>query len=461
LVKDVCIIGGGSAGMNMAWNLKDRGYQNIRVIEKAGITGGMCNTVRFTGPNGTESWIEAGVSVFPSTSFANSIGLGPWSIDTVAIVERFAGKDAILPTVYTGIIECEADFSSGQYFGCPATVFPPTFQQDFQRFIEMASLVWPWTDTLVDVPSPIPSEFLMPFDDWLVFNNFTSLFAYFEGVLWYGGYGNFHNMTALDALLQSGSPTDMSYAYAPSTWFSVKRGCRSLYEGIDAYLGPGVTRLNATVQAVLRNDLPGVPVVLYGTQNGEGFVDVCEKLVVAIPPVPDEIAFLDPDSLESNLFASVHVIDTVVSQVEFSGPLADTDDKFFLLNVDPSNSLGQTSLPNLLTVARPNSFGPGVALSVSQTMLPLAEMEMISQESAQGIPASALTNITFVEFFEHQYNPRFSPDALASVPPYLQIDALQGHRKTYWVGAVRSTGDSTKIWEQNYQLLEKHFPPKI
>ena len=58
--------------------------------------GGPCDSIRFPG-----GWNEAGVVVYPDTVLANALGYGPWEIDMVSYVKRFAGANAVIPQFFT------------------------------------------------------------------------------------------------------------------------------------------------------------------------------------------------------------------------------------------------------------------------------------------------------------------------------------------------------------------------
>jgi len=185
---------------------------------------------------------------------------------------------------------------------------------------------------------------------------------------------------------------------------------------------------------------------------------------VAFQQTPQKIAFLLPDATESSVFQGVTVVDTTVASLTMEGPLVEAASPFILTNAKPDPPLNQPNIPALLDVERPlygGTTGHGCAVGFSQTLIPPPELEFIMEEGATGIPKAYLTGVQFDEFWQHIYSPRFPTAALeAEVPAYLQLDALQGHRNTYWVGSIRTTENSVSVWNYNTFLVNNLFPPK-
>lgn len=460
-VPKVCIAGAGSSGMNMAWQLKDAGYDFV-VYEPTGRIGGHCNTVRFEGPEGP-SWEDCGVVILANTTYANELGFGPWSIDMVATVERFAGPGSAVPTPFAGTVEYAADFTRSIDYGVFVGDFGPVFIEQLLALFEFIPSNYPWMDNMVSPPSPLPIELTIPFSDWLQVNGFSALNVLFNASLWLGGNGNFSKMSALDALSNVGTPTDLLYELSnPPGWFSVQNGCQSIYDGILNYITPEKVKLNTTLIYAIRppNGFPG-QVTLYGYQNGQPFIDVCDKFIVAFPPTLQNILFMGPDFTEIEVFESVYFVQEMSSVVQVQGPVTTSGHGFAVANSDRSRPpLNQPPSPLLLQVSRSRTFGPACGYGFSQTPIDQGLLQSVMRDQASNIPSTLLTNSVFTQFWNHDFAPHWSmPVQAGPVSPYLMAENLQGYRNTYWVGALYTTFDSTKIWNKNHVLMAQHFPP--
>jgi len=456
---DVIILGGGSAGMNMAWNLKDNGY-DVLVIENQDFIGGHCNTIRFT-HDGEPFWIDAGVAVFPNTSLANTLGYGPWAVDVAGIIQRFAGPDSIVPSQFNGLQTFEADFSTGVYYG----LTPPTFNvTEFGIALftlnELMNTTFKFMDNMINIPSPIPAELLLTFEEWITLHNFHVLDYLFNGTINAGGFGPFNQVTAFDAVAQLG-PTTLMFDLISDSWFGVKNGCLSIYEGIENYLGSNAIMLNAHVTHALRPPAElNLPIVLSGVQNGRPFIKTCDKLIVAYQQTLDKLAPLNLDARERAVFGSVTLRDYTTAKVLLEGPLT-ASAPYLFANVRRDQPLSQPALPNIYNFFNNHPFGPGFAIGFSETILPPGELDSIMIESSEGVPPEAFTSVTFEHFWRHEYNPHFSVGVLgAAVNPYTRLDNLQGHRNTFYCGALYDTETSGYIWNKNKVKLMPFFPPK-
>src|SRR5208337_668787 len=282
--RQACIVGGGASGSRAAVYFMDNGYENIVVLEQKNQLGGMCNTVY--GPANT--WNEPGVAIWPNTSYANSLGYGPWLIDMVEWTNRFGVANPIISQFFEGLPDFAVSFSPPLFLGEVSP--PPPTEEQIQaraRFANMMNTTYRCMDTLLDCPNPIFPELLVSLNEFLFVNNLTSIIEDFLSPLYYAGFGDFNNLTAWDGLLQRTS-TNLLYGQ-PNGWFSMREGCQSVYNNIAAFLGDTV-KLNVNIEVIRRpginNDddvtMNNAPVIISGTQNGRHFVEVCDVVVITI-----------------------------------------------------------------------------------------------------------------------------------------------------------------------------------
>jgi len=464
--REVCVVGGGAAGSAITLELLDRGYTNIRLIEPLPFIGGSCNTVY--GPNGT--WNEPGVAIFPDTLYANSVGLGPWKVDMVGWVKRFAGPDSILiPDFFTPLeaLAYADDFNLRLFLG-PAPIAPLTPDQelDFARLFQIMNTTYRWMETLEDVPNPIPPELLQSTQDFLIQFNLTSLIPLFLIELTDGGFGHLANLTAFDGLMQK-TPTNLLYGTL-GAWFSVEQGCRAVYDGMLTYFNSfgGVVMVNATVNQIRR---PGrfdpleAPVIVSGVQNGRHFIEVCDSVVLAMPQTLANLEpILDLTEEEYAIYSQISTRNYFVGTADIQTIPTGVPPIFDLANVNLTDvPFFVPDFPAALLLYRKFAEGRAALQGFATTPLTVAEMTatVIEPQLLGLIQSGALANITNIDVWKHDYNPHFSVEFLGEpVAPFNKVKAIQGHKRTYVLGAAFSTPDTMFIKNQAIDLVERFFP---
>jgi hypothetical protein len=458
---DFCIWGAGAGGMSLAVFLKDRGYDDILVMDRAPIAGGSCNTLRYPG-----GWNDVGVQIYPDTAFANGLGFGPWDVDMVSLVKRFAGDDAVIPNYYTDLPFFLGSLATdGPCFPIgPPPPPTPEFLAQLGRFLALMNTTYRWMDTLDAVPDPIPLELTLPMSEWIVANGFELLTpSIFVPPLTLAGYGRLDNITAFDGLMQRTS-TDMLYVTDSARWFSVRDGCQSIYEGMAAYLGADALLLNATVASIRRPECrcPHRPIEVRGFAEGSGaFVARCKRLVVAIPPTPANLAPLDVTRAESALFGSVSWRQYFTGRFDgVGGTLGDAGTGVALANADFADPYGVPAFPAQLNFIR--QFGAGPFGGQTYSDGPLAPARVLTEIFEPALRAAVACGLFDaagnVSVIPHEFNPHWPAEKMRDpVAPFNQLDALQGERNTWWVGAQRYTANTMGIWNYNLRLA-RGFP---
>jgi len=479
--RDACIVGGGAAGANMALELIERGYERVRIIERFASLGGNCDTVY--GPDGT--WNEPGVAVYPDTVFANALGLGPWKIDMVSWVKRFAGEDAILPTFFEGIPAFAGDLNLGLFLGAAAA--PPLSPQqvaDSARLFELMNTTYRWMETLEDIPNPIPAALTVSLNEFIAVNNFTSLLPIFYNVLYYAGFGDFDNLTAFDGLMQR-TPTDLLFG-VPDAWFSVKGGCQRIYDGMLAHFdsltegdddddddndnddaqGEKIVRLNATITQITRplSRFSNRPVVITGTQNGVPFTDRCNQLILTPGLTLGNLGpILNLSPAETAIYSQISTRNYFIGTMDITTKPGGVGSNYTFANVDIFNPTFLPSYPGVSISYRKFDVGPAVFQGFAAGEMDTATMRaIVVAQLDRWALGGAVANYTITRFFRHAYNPHFDRDYLA-LPwaPHNKIKAIQGLRKTWVVGASLGTPNTMLVKNQVIDVADLGFPPKV
>jgi len=456
-VRDVCVQGGGPAGMSMAAFLKDNGY-DVLVLESQSTTGGHCDTFNFVPPSGqTDNWIDIGANGFWNSTALNAAGFGHWTLDNIAFINRFnpLGVGSI-PALAVQNINIQNSSLAPPF---PVT---PEFGVSFQNWLNIMQQ-YNWSDSGIFY-GKIPTELLMTFKDYAILKNLnhmpdiTHLYGFSGGF----AYGNYSNILALNMITSMSRVTMAIIGLAgPTGQFQINGGCIQLYNGITNYLGSQNVITNAQVTKVKRHENGNRPIKIKGTANGEAFKYKCKKYVVAFPPVLEKIQFMNPDSLETKLFKHVNY------RYFYTGLLTNTTGPYqnsagFFLNTDPSSTYYAPFVASVTTIGRLLPYGPYAIQLISPTEITSAQARQIMLDSLANMTSTVFHTYTLQTIFPHgNYGPHFDVESLSkNISPFAKLRDLQGHQNTYYIGALQSMiSASTYIWERSKLMVDEYFPP--
>lgn len=496
--RDVCVIGGGAAGMSAAVFLKDRGY-NVLVLEIAPQVGGHCNTIRtssqalvspVTGDLLYPGYVDVGVVVYQDTKLANDSGKGLWSLNSKQFVERFVSTTP-LDFSSSSSATIDIDFKLGISVAAPTRT--PEEQQAYDASISAAigriyavTLQYPWLNT-GKRPDPLPAFMLEVFTNFIRNYSLEVLIKpIFLGLLTGGGMGSLDRLLTYEAL-QVLAPITLDLFSIPNSGFSVPGGCQLLYDRMAQYLGVENVLLNSKIRLVSRRRSDGV--TISGLQSSKGFTRfekgrplddeddddddgersvqfsyVCDKIIVGIYPLLSNLKkTFDLSPEESTLFSQFEANYYMAIAVNVSsGSLSNSP--FTIYNVDINNPPSfQSQLPSLSTLTRNFPAGPVAAYVNSDSEVPLTYNQALklATDGFAKIPSTLLSGFNVVEVNYHLYNPHFKRQALASRPSAdTRFANLQGKQNTYWVGAATRYDASSVVWNQAYELINSNFPVK-
>lgn len=425
IVRDVCILGGGSAGTYTAVQLRNLG-KSVVVLEKQDRLGGHAQTVVVDGFP-----INIGVQVFEGdnplvTSYASQLGVPLYPVPTTsgpasAYVDFRTGAPVSVPTPSPA----ELGAAIGTYFGVLESQFP-------------------YLDSGFNLPNPVPQDLLLPFGDFVTKYGLQALvqtaFDFAEGV------GDLLADPAIYVL--KNFSLSVVGAIASNSFVVVPTGTASLYDAAAAFLGADAI-VNAQILVVARN--PDHVEVLAETPEGPVLIQA-GKLVVAFPPTLSNLAPIVPDDLELSLFSRFRSNYYATSLVQVAGlppgvPLAAADPKT-LYNLPP--------LPGVYGLQVTEVPGYYVALYGNTSWLPDDFVKADIAASIQRLAKSAYPGLTFGGFTAFSSHAPFemmvSADDIAA-GFYSHLNALQGRNQTYYTGAAFQTNDSSLIWAFTQSLL--------
>jgi Flavin containing amine oxidoreductase len=427
IVRDVCVLGGGSAGTYTAIRLRDLG-KSVVVVEKQAELGGHAQTV-YVGPANTP--VDIGVIVFEDTPLVTSY-FGRFGV-TLAPLNLGAGGS----TAYI-------DYRTGQTvnYSPPG---PAAFGAAFGEYLQLLETQFPYLDAGFQLPNPVPPDLLLSFGDFVTKYGLDALvptvFAFGQGL------GNLFEDLALYVL--KNFSLSVAGSLATGGFLGVPGGTHQLYAAAAASLGADAI-FNATVASVRRAG--GGAQVLIETADGPSVIE-CTKLVIAFPPTPFNLAPVDLDSTEASLLSHFRAKYYATGLVRLDGLAPGLT----IQNVAPNTRDNLPVLPGIYALSPTAVEGYYNVKYGSNFWLPddvvKGNIALDIKRLASSGNFPGLTFGGFDVFSSHApFEMNVSKDEIVD-GFYTRLNALQGHRDTFYNGAALQTNDSSLIWEFTESLL--------
>lgn len=430
LRRDVCILGGGAAGIYAALRLRDSGL-SVAVVERSSRIGGHAET--FTDP-GSGAPIDIGVQIFPDNALVRNY-FGRFSVPLI-----------MAPTGGGGSSQ-SVDFRTG----APVQAYSPApaeFGAALFAYFQLVSGPFAFlAQNGYQVPSsgPLLDQLLLPFGEFATRNGLGALLPLF--FLYEQGFGSLLSAPSVYVLKNMGPEVvggilNGSFLAAPS-------GVSALYEAAAGALGSDVI-LDADVKRLSRPTRGGVTVQV-DTPRGPRTIH-SQKLLITAPPLLSNLGCFDLDPQETRLFTQFQpnyywtsLLETTGLPPDLSLVNAAAQTPFNLAPLPGIYSVSPSPVPGLTNV----KFGSGRFLADAQVRA--AIRSSIERVSVPGIAPIRVRR--FATFKSH------SPYALMASPNdirrgfYQSLQSLQGLRRTYYAGAAFQTHSSAAIWAYIEGLL--------
>lgn len=261
----------------------------------------------------------------------------------------------------------------------------------------------------------------------------------------------------------------LSFFTSNSSGFYIHNGCRSLYNGIERYIGLHNILLNVTLTKVVRSatgkKLNRVFYQQYNTKSNkvQKYSVSCKNIVVAFNPTANNLKPFKLSREEQDLFNGIEFSDYFNFGINIQGALTSSAFNLFNLNLSNINPVNYSypdrpCITMLIKDYSYSNYAHGYYVSKSGNKRD-ATREI--QRQLNNIPKCMLSKSVINEYYYHEYQCHFCKDLLNSsvysVSPYQRLDKIQGQLHTFYVGATYSFANSVLIWEHTFRLITKHF----
>jgi hypothetical protein len=426
IVRDVCIIGGGSAGTYTAIRLRDLG-KSVAVVERADRLGGHAETFR---DPATGTPIDIGVVVF----------------ENVDLVKNYFARFNVALNAFPSSMGSSAyvDFRSGRVVNGYAPPPNEQFVPALLRYRQVLSDQFPYLDLGFQLPDPVPSDLLLPFGDFArkhgIEAMLPTMFLYAQGL------GNLLENPAIYVLKNFSLQLVNSLLTSPL--LRVPGGVAELYDKAAQFLGEDVLFESGVVR--VERGPRGVQVYV-ATPEGLRIIR-SKKLVVAFPPSFAGLAPFDLDPLEASHLLRFRPNYYWTGVLRLSGlPPGQS-----VQNVAPDTPYNIPPLPGVYSISPSPvpelwnvKYGSGRPLSDQRVRANIAAD--LRRMNAEGTFPVVLGD--FATFKGHAPFELMVSSREIAAGFYRRLGALQGRKQTFYNGAAFQTNDSSLIWSFTELLL--------
>ncbi|KAI0845063.1 FAD/NAD(P)-binding domain-containing protein [Daldinia vernicosa] len=427
ITRDVAIVGGGATGTYAAINLKDQG-KSIIVVEKQGALGGHAST--YHDPT-TGTPINYGVQLYHDDQVTRSF------FDLLNITLGGGTFPQGKTTQYI-------DFRDGS----PVLNYsvPPASEDYFQALHK-----YPYLETGIELPEPVPEELLLTWDEYLEEFNLTD-----DAIATYSRPAITGDPTKVLALyVFNNMNTDMLEEQIEAKIVINANGdIAEPYTKALAQLGSDVL-LNSVVTGGRRGRKPADGVKLcVSTPEGNKRI-VAKQLVFSAPFVPENLESFSLDERETN------VISKFEGGCYYTGVVTNLGlpTNYSYANRGQKTEYHIASVPGVVMFNPTNVDGTYYYWYTSFSDLTKEQVEAetrstlkLLQKTVAGADVNAEPR--FVAYKSHTpLHPTTSAEAIRN-GVYRDLYALQGYRNTWYTGSIFSTGSSA-LWNLTSQLLPR------
>ena len=443
ITRDVCVIGGGAAGTYAAVRLSQQG-QTVAVVEAAAELGGHTNT--YEDP-ATGTTYDYGVQVY---------------VDRPIVRDFFATVNVPLQDVSFADLppNQNIDFSTGEPVEFDDGDDEPDLATGLGRYAaELAK--YPYLFPGYDLPEQVPADLLLPFGEFatkykLGGATVRTIASYAQGVGEFLDTLTIYILKSFDFGVLEGATSGFIRS-ANNNNSAVYRNAEALFD-FDVFLEsqilvvrrPRSPPSNAAQNPDKNsNQYPNLVVI----RNPSGTTVIrAAKLVVAFPQLDEKLIRFDLDSRERDIF----------SRFDSSGYYTTLLRNTGLPDGTAILAAGADTPFNVPVIPGPNSISPTGIAGLINLFYTTETSTVPAEQVKRAIVADILrlqnagfdTTPPVFEVFE-SHNPFqlvVSAEEIAG-GFYSRLNALQGYRGTYYIGAALSAHASSTVWEFTEGLL--------
>ncbi|KAE8313051.1 hypothetical protein BDV41DRAFT_588376 [Aspergillus transmontanensis] len=418
VIRDICILGGGSTGTYAAISLKDKA-KSVVVVERNRVLGGHTETLYL----GNNQYIDYGVEgVFNdelSRNYLKRLGvdykpLVP-SPQTTEYVNFKTGKKVPPPSRIPSVVEAAK-----------------VYRAAIKKFGYLK-------DGLYTLPDPVPEELLQPFGDFVEKTGIQGALQVIK--IFAHGAENILQSPLLRVLQLCGLPQIDSLLRGG--YITPKNGMYEVYKKVSEILGSDILYQTSVIETE-RSD-SGIKLVVQSADGARKLIKA-KQLLMTFVPIIESLNGFDLVTTESSLFQKWDWVNYYVAVVKNTGiPKATT-----LINVDPDNIPGNLPLPPFqLELQYPGVDGYLVSKIVgNNTFTAQQAKDRILSDLHQMATAGTFPggDPEIVVFGDHTPTTVSVSNTDVRDGFYRKLYAIQGTKSTFYTGLSFCSDYSSLLW---------------
>jgi hypothetical protein len=434
----IAVVGAGPAGLTAAWALKRNGYRNVAVFEKADRVGGKCFTLELENFAIDIAAHEMLAGYTDEMRIADDVGARTHGWQNVLVYDRTDRRfmDIMTASTVGGYSKLQVAWASVRYTWMLLT--------RYRRFAQ------PGTGL-----AEAPPELLQPVGTWLHAMRLEALGEIVTFVMKVQGYGRLDEVAAVYFVKFQGLRNWVSNVLhnigLTHHWPRVfTDGFQDLWDRVAARVD---VRLNCEIESIrraLRSDSESIDVEIeIKGQDPQHF----DALILACPLdlATLEALGLDTDDDESRLFEKVRYQTFVTTTCRVEGL--------------PSGVVGSIPLPALLEYTGYIKVYSDCDVAVFFTLAPnpTPDLEKIYKniiDTVAALPQTEGKPPRVIERLDQRAWPYFPHPDLSELAGgyFLRLQALQGHRQTFYVGSLLEMETVGNTVANAQYLVTQQFP---
>ncbi len=435
----IAIIGAGAAGMSAAWFLKQNGYQQVRVFEKADRVGGKCLTFPFEGRQFDLAAHEMLAGYGDVMDIATALDVPTTGYQNVLVYDRGSKRymDMMQATQSGGYGKLSIVWASLRYTWMLLTRYRE-FSQPGSGFANA------------------PAELMQPLASWLKEKRLEALTETILFVMKVQGFGRLDQIPAAYFVKFQGLRNWLSnvlhVAGLTQYWPRVfKHGFQSLWDAVAKQVD---VSLDTRITAVRRVPAPGtnrIEVVIdFDGRPSETFDFVILSCPLDLPTL-DGIG-LDVGHQEKQLLGKVRYVQFVTTACTAEGI--------------PAGVVGTIPLPSILDYTGYIKIYADSPMTIFFNLAPSADVDqqkILEKIRAQVAALPPYEGATARVTGQHQHKtwPYFPHVRLTDFRAgfYDQLESLQGFRHTFYASSLLAFETVGNTVAYSRGLVDRYFPP--
>ncbi|KAJ8115798.1 hypothetical protein ONZ43_g4588 [Nemania bipapillata] len=450
--RDVCVVGGGSSGVQGAVSLADIN-KTVILIEKSDHLGGHCTT--YVDPE-TKTPVDYGVVIHQDidavTEFFDKFGVPIIKVLPETFTLPGAPVNHSLPALFYGTLRNDVDFRDGSAVN--VSTDPESVTDGIARLIGILSQ-YSYLLEGGNIPDPLPEDLLLPFGAFLQRHHLEAVIPrYYQ---FSQGMGSLLHITTI-YVVKYYNLDDLRLA---KPYLTVGTGHISdAFAAAGEFLGPSNVLLGSVV--VASNRTADRMELLVSSPSGSGNLKLlsCGQILYTIPPTLENLAGWDLSAHETAVFKQYTSANGYWTGLVTGVGLNQTESYWNAAKTTASHIPVLPALYNLVPVGVLNDtwlvkFGADTPAMDIDLVKRYIARDIRTLQQVNNVSSTTAADLKFLAFESHApFQLQVSPEVIRA-GFFNDLAALQGgfQGRMFYSGAAFHTHYTSLLWRFNKDIV--------